>query len=70
MTEPYGPIELTIAGRKLARQSKRRHEIVHQFLLALGVSEQVAAVDAEGIEHHCSPETLRAMQRFAAEEAE
>ena len=63
-TEPYGPIALTPQGEKLARQSRRRHEVVYQFLLSLGVSEQSAAVDAEGIEHHVSPETLRAMKKF------
>lgn len=63
-TEPYGPIELTAAGRKLAKTSKQRHEIVLQFLRALGVSETVAAVDSEGIEHHVSPETLAAMREF------
>lgn len=63
-TEPYGPVLLTDAGRALARASRRRHKIVLEFLRALGVSEQAAAVDAEGIEHHVSPETLRAMRRF------
>ncbi len=63
-TQPYAPIELTDLGQKLARQSKRRHETVFQFLLALGVSESVAAIDAEGIEHHVSPETLRKFQAY------
>jgi len=30
------------------------------------VSPQVAEVDAEGIEHHVSAETLKAMARFLA----
>ncbi len=63
-TEPYGPIVLTEAGRQLAETSRRRHGIVVQFLLVLGVSPPVAAVDAEGIEHHCSEETLQRMQVF------
>lgn len=66
-TEPYGPVTLTEEGAKLAREAKRRHDIVFRFLLALGVSERVAAVDAEGIEHHVSPETLRAMRLFTNE---
>ena len=36
------------------------------FLLALGVSEETARIDSEGIEHHVSEETLRAMARFLA----
>ncbi|RMH14656.1 MAG: transcriptional regulator MntR [Planctomycetota bacterium] len=57
-TEPYKPIELTSKGRRLARDSRRRHEIVLQFLLAIGLDEHTAALDAEGIEHHVSPRTL------------
>ncbi|MBW3541664.1 MAG: manganese-binding transcriptional regulator MntR [Planctomycetes bacterium] len=64
-TEPYGPIELTREGAQLANASRRRHEIVYEFLLALGVSEETAAIDSEGIEHHVSPETLRRMKTFA-----
>jgi DtxR family manganese transport transcriptional regulator len=56
--ERYGPIQLTAKGRKLANESKQRHHIVLSFLLAIGVSERTAAIDAEGIEHHVSPETL------------
>lgn len=63
-TEPYAPIELTATGTRLAKAARRRHEIVHQFLLSLGVSEAVADIDSEGIEHHVSPETLAAMKKF------
>jgi DtxR family transcriptional regulator, manganese transport regulator len=63
-TEPYGPVELTSEGIKLAKVAKQRHEIVLQFLTTLGVSEDTAAIDAEGIEHHVSEETLVAMTRF------
>jgi len=66
-TEPYAPIELTAEGSRLAKASRRRHEIVYRFLLALGVSKKAAAADAEGIEHHVSPETLRKMQKFLKE---
>ena len=64
VSEPYGPIDLTKEGRRMADQSKKRHEIVLAFLLALGVSEPTAATDAEGIEHHVSDETLRRFQAF------
>ena len=62
-TEAYRPIELTAKGKRLAKKSRERHEIVYQFLLAIGVDPKTAAVDAEGIEHHVSPVTL---ERFAA----
>ncbi len=64
ISDPYGPIELTEAGRKMAAASQRRHETVSRFLIALGVSEAIAAIDAEGIEHHVSPETLAAMDAY------
>ena len=34
------------------------------FLRSLGISEKVAEMDAEGIEHHVSPETLAAFERL------
>ena len=36
------------------------------IIIALGVNEKNAAIDAEGIEHHVSNETLNAMDRFAS----
>jgi len=68
-TEPKAPIELTPAGRQLAGECRERHRIVERFLLALGVSPATAAIDAEGIEHHVSPETLRAFRDFAERNA-
>lgn len=66
-TAPYQPIELTVAGKRLAKASRKRHEIVRSFLEAMGVSRQTAEIDSEGIEHHVSKETLRAMQRILNE---
>jgi DtxR family transcriptional regulator, manganese transport regulator len=64
---PYRSIFLTEAGRKLASKAKTRHRTVVAFLEALGISSPVARADAEGIEHHVSPETLAAFERFLAE---
>lgn len=63
-TRPHAPVELTEAGERLARESKRRHETVYRFLLALGVSEATAESDTEGMEHHVSSETLALMDAF------
>ncbi|MBX3364833.1 MAG: manganese-binding transcriptional regulator MntR [Phycisphaeraceae bacterium] len=63
-TAPYRPITLTTAGRKLADESRRRHEIVLAFLRAIGVPAPQAEIDAEGIEHHVSQATIRAMKRL------
>jgi DtxR family manganese transport transcriptional regulator len=63
-TEPFKPIHLTERGAMLAKQSRERHEVVFDFLIALGVDEKTAQIDSEGIEHHVSPQTLEAMKRF------
>ncbi len=69
-TEPYRPIRLTAKGERLAAESRRRHEIVRQFLLALGVPEAEAGSDAEGIEHHVGQSTLQCMEIFLQEPRE
>ncbi len=63
-TSPYQPIELTKKGESLAKRVKKRHEIVYQFLLTLGVDQQTASIDSEGIEHHVSETTLAAMKKY------
>lgn len=62
--QPYRSIFLTEMGAELAAASRSRHDLVLAFLKALGVSNDVADIDAEGIEHHVSAETLAAMRRF------
>ena len=62
-TKPYRAIFLTDVGSKLAGECKRRHETVVAFLRSLGISEKAAEMDAEGIEHHVSPETLAVFER-------
>ena len=66
-TQPYRAIFLTQEGRRIADASKRRHEIVVAFLLAIGVGEDAARADAEGLEHHVSAETLAAFERVVRE---
>ena len=63
-TQPYRSIFLTDEGRTIAERSKARHAVVVALLTALGVSEETANNDAEGIEHYVSEETLRAFQAF------
>ena len=62
--EPYRAIFLSVEGWKMAEDGKRKHDIVEKFLLAIGVPEATARIDSEGIEHHVSVETLKAMARF------
>jgi DtxR family manganese transport transcriptional regulator len=55
---------LTFKGQKIASESKKRHNIVYNFLLNLGLDKNTASADAEGIEHHVSQKTLRKMDNF------
>lgn len=63
--EPYRSIFLTKEGHKLAEEARERHRLVYEFLTSLGISHETAEIDAEGIEHHCSEETLQAMTQMA-----
>lgn len=60
----YRSLFLTEAGEELARRCKDRHNVVVNFLKAIGVSDRTAEMDAEGVEHHVSEETLRVFQNF------
>jgi DtxR family manganese transport transcriptional regulator len=62
--KPYRAIFLTTEGQALAERSRERHRVVESFLCALGISPETARIDAEGIEHHVSAETLDAFKAF------
>lgn len=63
-SEPYRSIFLTDKGKSLADASRARHDLVYRFLLSIGVSEETAKIDSEGVEHHVSQETLDAFERI------
>lgn len=63
-TSPYKSIVLTPKGKILAKKAQARHELVVAFLKKIGVSKKTAEIDAEGIEHHVSDETLKAFKRL------
>ena len=63
-SKPYRSIFLTKKGVELAKFCKNRHDIVYKFLLSIGVKEETAHSDAEGIEHHVSIETLDAFKKL------
>ncbi len=63
-SKPYRSIFLTSKGKSLAETCKKRHEIVYNFLLTIGVNQKIAKNDAEGLEHHVSNETLKVFENF------
>lgn len=60
--KPYRGVFLTRNGRTMVEAVRARHRVVEAFLLALGISSEHARVDAEGMEHYASAETLAAFQ--------
>ncbi|HUS97884.1 MAG TPA: manganese-binding transcriptional regulator MntR [Hyphomicrobiaceae bacterium] len=62
MSRPYRAIFLTGEGREMAATARERHHLVRDFLISLGVDADTADMDAEGIEHHVSDETLQAFR--------
>lgn len=63
--EKYGYIKLTKAGREIAEHVKARHRLLNNFLIKyLGVNQNIAAVDACGLEHSLSPETFDQLKKF------
>ena len=62
--KPYGPIELTDEGLKLAYDVQKRHVLLRSFLEKLGVSLHNADRDACMMEHILSAETLDRIKSF------
>jgi len=60
----YRGVFLTPQGSDLAARVRARHRLVVDLLVAVGVLEHCAELDAEGIEHHVSDVALAAFARF------
>ncbi|MGN0847940.1 MAG: metal-dependent transcriptional regulator [Kiritimatiellia bacterium] len=62
--EPYGNIELTEKGARVAAFVLGRHTVLKAFLLKLGVGDRSAEKDACLMEHILSAETMERIQDF------
>ena len=60
-----GLIHLLPEGRAVAEAVLEKHRLMTQFLMALGVREEVAAEDACRIEHVLSDESFEAIKEHA-----
>lgn len=65
--EKYRGLVLTTAGETLARNITRRHQLLSDFLKLLGLDDGTILRDVEGMEHHISPPTLRAIEALTAQ---
>lgn len=64
--EKYRGLALTASGEALARNITRRHRLLTDFLKLLGLDDELIYHDVEGMEHHISPPTLRAIEELTA----
>jgi Mn-dependent DtxR family transcriptional regulator len=65
--EKYRGLILTAAGKTLARKIAHRHKLLTDFLKLLGLDDRVICHDVEGMEHHISAPTLRAIEALTAQ---
>jgi DtxR family manganese transport transcriptional regulator len=63
-SRPYRGVFLTEVGAALAEKVRARHRLVVDMLRALGVPQEAAEADAEGMEHHASEATQAAFAKF------
>ena len=62
-----GLITLLDSGLEIAERILRRHRMLTELLVSLGVSEETAERDACKLEHDISEETFAALDRLARE---
>ena len=62
--DQYGSIELTEAGKKVAKKVYARHVLLEEFLELVGVSSEIANRDACRMEHAISEESYLKIQQL------
>jgi Mn-dependent DtxR family transcriptional regulator len=65
--EKYRGLVLTASGEALARNITRRHQLLSDFLRLFALDEETIYRDVEGMEHHISPPTLRAIEALTSQ---
>jgi len=62
--EKYGGVTLTEKGEEIATRLSKKHEVLREFLIILGIDEEVADEDACEIEHVVKQETMDRLTKF------
>lgn len=62
--EKYHGINLTKKGIQLAETVRQKHGILLEFFEILGIGYETANQDAEGVEHHLNPKTIKQLRKF------
>lgn len=62
--ERYHGINLTKKGIQIAEGIRQKHGILLEFFEILGIGYETANQDAEGVEHHLNPKTIKQLRKF------
>ena len=62
--EKYRGLRLTSEGISVAKNIHKSHDLLVEFLKMIGIDEEIANIDAEGIEHHLHPQTIEKLEKF------
>ncbi len=62
--EKYHGINLTSKGSQIAENIRQKHGILLEFFEILGIGHDTANQDAEGVEHHLNPKTIKQLRKF------
>ena len=62
--EKYHGINLTQKGSQVADTIRQKHGILVEFFEILGIGHDTANQDAEGVEHHLNPKTIKQLRKF------
>jgi DtxR family transcriptional regulator, manganese transport regulator len=62
--EKYRGLSLTTEGINIAKNIHEKHSLFVEFLKMIGVDDETAHLDAEGIEHHLHPQTIKKLESF------
>ena len=62
--EKYRGINLTDEGMNIAISIRNRHQLLTEFFRLIGVDDETANTDAEGLEHYIHPESIKQLEKF------
>lgn len=60
----YHGLKLTNKGKNVAHDIRQKHSVLLEFFEVIGVDLATANNDAEGIEHHLNPKTMKQLRKF------
>ncbi|MCS1350741.1 transcriptional regulator MntR [Mechercharimyces sp. CAU 1602] len=62
--EKYRGLILTAKGEQFGKRLLERHQLLEEFLRAIGVKEELIYDDVEGIEHHLSWNSIMCIEQL------